>query len=395
MPPAKDIVIIGGGAIGCSIAYHLAKQGIPSHIVEMDSVASQASGRAWAVISAPARLLLFFEGGAVPRGFMRPCLSLFEEGLRRFPHLAPQLKEEGGIDIEWGDLPCLSLIFAEAEEKRLKKRMAELASEGFITEWLDSKEVKARVPGINPKVRGAVYFPGQQVEPYKYVLSMFQAAERQGASITQVRAVGFRRRGSRISAVVLADGSEVKGDAFVIAMGPWSGVGLSWLGKELPMLVRREQCLKVEVPKKLPAYRLLSSTAAIIPKVNGMVILGLAGKHDLVHEEVTDFNDTPTQEAKEAILKGTTNLLPEMEDSGLVEHRAGLEGWQPEGGLPTLGRVPDFDNLYLSAWLATWGIQYSPAVGRIMAGIIIKGRMPETLEPLNPARFIKNVVKKK
>ena len=125
MPSQKELVIIGGGAIGCSIAYHLAKLGVDSQIIEMDSVAAKASGRAWAVISAPARILLFFENTVVPKGSMRPCLGLFEEGFRRFPELAPELKEEGGVDIEWGKLPCLNVIFQESEEKYLNRRVSD------------------------------------------------------------------------------------------------------------------------------------------------------------------------------------------------------------------------------------------------------------------------------
>jgi len=386
MSPKKEVVIIGGGVCGCSIAYHLAKQGVPSQIIERDAIASQASGKAWAVISAPARILLFFEDTVVPRGSMQPCLSFFEEGFRRFPQLALELREEGGVDIEHDELPCLSVIFQESEEGYLKERLSQLANEGFEVSWLKEDEVKARIPDINPRVRGAVFFPGQQVEPYKYVLSLFQAAEARGASIKQGEVVGFRYQGSKVTAVTLAKG-EVEADVVVLAMGPWSGQGTSWLGKEIPLIVRREQCLKVEVPQRLPPYRLLNNQVAIIPKVNGTVILGRTGAHDMVHEEVVNFDDRPTEEAKTSIMSAAVDLFPKLEEAKLVEHRAGLEAWQPNGGLPMLGRLPGWDNVYLAAWLATWGIQWSPAVGRVMADLIVKGHTEESIEPLSPARL--------
>jgi len=385
MSSKKEVVIIGGGVCGCSIAYHLAKQGVPSQIIERDAIASQASGKAWAVISAPARILLFFEDAVVPRGSMRPCLSFFEEGFQQFPHLAVELKEEGGVDIGYGELPCLSVTSQESEESYLKKRVSELASEGFEVGWLGGDEVKARISGITPGVRGGVFFPGQQVEPYKYVLSLFQAAEKMGASIKQGEAVRFRYQGSRVTAVILATGAEVDGDVVVLAMGPWSGQGTSWLGKEIPLIVRREQCLKVEVPQRLPLYRLLTNQVAIIPKVNGTVILGCAGAHE---EVVANFDDRPTEETKTSIMSAAVALLPKLEEAKLVEHRAGLESWQPNGGLPMLGRLPGWDNVYLATWLATWGIQWSPAVGRVMADLIIKGRFKESVEPLSPARLL-------
>jgi len=199
--------------------------------------------------------------------------------------------------------------------------------------------------------------------------------------------VGFRHQGSKVTAVTLARG-EVEADVVVLTMGPWNGQGTSWLDKEIPLTVRREQCVKVEVPQRLPPYRLLNNQAAIIPKVNGTVILGRTGAHDLVHEEMVDFDDRPTEEAKTSIMTAAVHLLPELEEARLVEHRAGLEAWQPNSGLPMLGPIPGWDNVYLAAWLATWGIQWSPAVGRVMADLIIKGRTEESIEPLSPARFI-------
>ncbi len=388
MPSYNEVIIIGGGVCGCSIAYHLSRQGISSQIIERDAIASQASGRAWAVISPLARILLFFEGAVVPKGSMRPCLSFFEEGYRRFPQLALELKEEGGVDIGYGELPCISVIFQENEEKYFKKRLSELTNEGFEVSWLEADDVKARIPGIVSGVRGGIYFPGRQVEPYKYVLSLFQAAEARGVSMKQREAVGFSHQGSNVTAVILAEG-EVQADAVVLAMGPWSQQGASWLGKDIPLTVRRGQCIKVEVPQQLPSYRLLGDRVAVIPKVDGTVILGRTGAHDVVHEKVVNFDDSPTEEAKTSIINAAVDLLPGLGESRLIEHRAGLEAWQPDGGLPMLGRLPGWNNVYIATWLATWGIQWSPAVGRVMADLIIKGDTDESIEALSPARFIK------
>ena len=112
-----EVVIVGGGVIGCSVAYHLGKLGVPSLIIERDAIASQASGKAWAVISAPASIVLFWEGSRVPEGSMWPSFPLFEEGLRRFPQLAQESKAEGGIDIHYIDLPAIRVVSEEDEEK--------------------------------------------------------------------------------------------------------------------------------------------------------------------------------------------------------------------------------------------------------------------------------------
>lgn len=384
MSSKAEVVIIGGGVIGCSIAYHLAKQGVSSQIIERDAIASQASGRAWGVISPPTNILLSFEGTFVPRGSMRPCLSFSEEGLHRFPQLAQELKEEGGVDVEYGELPVIRTVFDETEEKDFKEQVSELKREGFEVSWVEGDEVKACSPDIAPGVLGGVLFPGHQVESYRYVLALAQAAEARGASIKQGEAVGFGYQGSRVTSVILARG-EVEAEAVVLAMGPWTGQGTSWLGREIPMRVIRDQALRVEVPQRLPPYRLVSSRRGgvwIVPKVDGTVVLG-----HVVHDEV-DFDDRPTEEAKNGMLDAAVALIPRLEEAKLVEHIVGLEAWQPTGGLPMLGRLPSWDNVYLATWMAGFGIQWSPAVGRIMADLIVTGRTEKSIEPLSPARFV-------
>jgi glycine oxidase len=194
--------------------------------------------------------------------------------------------------------------------------------------------------------------------------------------------VGLRIKGSRVTAVVTST-REVEADVVVLAMGPWSNQGASWAGKKIPIVVQREQCLRVDVPRRLPPYRLSTGDVAIIPKVNGTVVIGRA----FLHDDVVDYDDRPTDEARNRLTNAAVGLVPRLSEARLLEHRAGLEGWPPTGARPILGRLPGFDNLYIAAGMGTLGIMMSPAVGRIMADLIVKGRIEKGLEALSPARF--------
>ncbi len=379
-----EVVIVGGGVAGCSIAYHLAKQGVPSQIIERDAIGSQASGKAWGVISPSTNLVLYVEGSWVPEGSMRNCLGLSDEGLRRFPQLAQELKEEGGIDVGYGELPVIRAVFDESEEKYLKERVSQLKSESFEVSWIEAEEVKARCPDIAPGIRGGTLWSGQQVESYKYTLALAQAAEAKGASIRQGEAVGLRGQGSRVASVVLA-AREVETDVVVLAMGPWTGQGTGWLGKEIPMRVLRDQCLVLEVPQRLPPWRITSGLGggvAIVPKVDGKVILGHR------EDDMVDFDDRPTEEFGLSVMQMAVDTIPRLEEARLIEHRAALVAWHPSGGQPLLGRLPGWDNVYLVTWLAGFGIQWSPALGRIMADLIVKGHSAEPIEPFSPAGYV-------
>lgn len=384
MSSREDVVIIGGGVAGCSIAYHLVKQGVPSLIIERDAIGSQASGKAWGVISPATNLVLYVEGDWVPEGTMRPCLGLSDEGMRRFPHLAEELKEEGGVDVGYGELPVIRAVFDEKEEKYLKRRVPELKREGFEVGWIEAKEVKACCPDIAPGILGGTLWAGYQVEPYKYTLALAQAAEAKGASIKQGEVVGFNAQESRVTSVFLAT-SEIETDVVVLAMGPWTAQATAWLGKEIPMRVTRDQCLVLEVPQPLPAWRITSGRGggvAIVPKVDGKVILGHW------EDDRVDFDDRPTEEFRLPVMEAAVATIPRLKEAKLIEHRAAVEAWHPISGLPMLGRLPGWDNVYLVTWLAGFGIQWSPAVGRIMTDLIVKGHSEDPIEPFSPARFV-------
>lgn len=385
MSSKAEVVIIGGGVAGCSIAYHLAKKGVPSQIIERDAIASQASGKAWAVFPSPG-FLLFFEGIRVPEGAIRPILSLIAEGFRRIPQMASELKEEAGLDIGYGKLPHFRLAFGENDGKRYQQKIPLFRKEGFEFGWLDGNEIKKIVPDVAPGVYGGLLFPGHQVEPYQYTLALAQAAEKRGVAIKQGEVVGFCTSGSKVNAVTLASGRVIEADVVILAMGPWVGQGTAWLGKEITIKVQREQCLRVAVSPPLPPYRLSTFESTIVPKVNGTVVVGCS----LATEEAADFNDTPTEEVKEKLMTAALGLVPRLEDARIVEHRAGLEGWPPDGLKPVLGRLPGWDNVYVAARLHTMGILMSLAVGRIMADLILTGKLEKSAAHLSPERVFSN-----
>jgi glycine/D-amino acid oxidase-like deaminating enzyme len=120
MAANAEVAIIGGGVIGFSAAYHLAKQGIPSQVIEMDGIAAKASGRAMGYVGA-AGLLTFTtlsnwrshpdDLDAYPMGDLRPCLELGWESQRLMPLLAEELKEVGGVDPEYGEIAVAFAAF--------------------------------------------------------------------------------------------------------------------------------------------------------------------------------------------------------------------------------------------------------------------------------------------
>lgn len=403
MSSKKEVVVVGAGVIGCSIAYHLGRRGIPSQVFEMDGIAARASGKSWAIVVHP-RTVLTQEAAAVgelmvvPEGGIKPWLELVSIGYFKLPYVALELKEEAGVDIGLGELPMLEIARSEEEEEGLKAMYAEQRSEGYLENaWLEAKELRAIYPGIDGRVRGAFCYPCFQYEPYKYVLGLAQAAEKMGADLRQGEAVGFKHKGSKITSVVLATGTEVEADEFILATGPWAAQGTSWLGNEIPIRINREQCLRLEVPNRLPPYVLIAGLApretaiSIVPHANGEVVVGHAAEADLQ----PDLDGSIiTEEAKTTILSDAIDLFPGLNEAKLVEHRGDFEGWAPppNGSQPVLGRLPEWDNAYVAARFGTQGQILSLGAGQCMADLIatagkVPYRIKNMMEVLSPDRL--------
>jgi len=411
----KDgVIIVGAGAAGCSTAYHLARRGITSQIIDREGIASRASGKAWGVCSYPPenwsltglamtddRLPIrtdaeFLSERAQRREYERRVLDpLYWPGYHRLPEAIRELEERGGIDVGYRELPFVWIAFSEEVEEMYREFFSDIRSAGYYEgDWLEPAELQAIFPNMNPQIKrqikGALCLPNFKVEPYKYTLCLAQAAEKMGCTIRSGEVVGFGSRGSRVTSVVLASGTEIEATEVVLAMGPWIGQATSWLGKELPVQLSKSQCLRVELPRPFSPYGIYTPKGAIIPEVNNQVLLEASKR---LPDVVIDFDSSLTEEGKLSAIEMATNLFPEIGNGSVVEHRGDLECWAPGLRLqPVLGRHPEWDNVYLVSRFGPSGIMISLSAGELMAELIARGgqapyRVEKLLEALSPAEL--------
>jgi len=400
MNEKKDVVIIGAGAVGCSIAYHLAMKGVAATIIDKESIGSRASGKAWAVVSYPPYIFATAqypdsyygmpEGETVAR-----WQDLYWTSYYRMASLASEIKEKGQIDIEYGAAPMTQIATSEGSETTLKQLLSYLNGQGYYEpEWLEADDLKAIFPGINPKIRGGLSLPQRQVEPYKYTLGLAQSAETMGAEIRHGDVVGFDTEGEKIRSVRLASGAKVEADVVVIAMGPWSGQASSWLGKEIPAYVTMEECLRVKAPEGYPLHS-ITCGVEVISRVDGDLILATAEVQSLPHyfesKKREDFDTSLSEEIKNRNIEAAVDLLPDLLDKAeLIEHRGDLLAYGPDPFYqkPVMGRFPDWKNGYVATRFGGMGINMSIGAGEVMADLIADGQVPvgskKMMEHLSP-----------
>jgi len=395
MSKSSDVIVIGAGAIGCSIAYHLGRRGITSRVVDRESIAVRASGKAWAVFTYAPYWLAFercvttpaeaLEGlpvdttETVPGVSVADWLFLHEASYNRMAEFAIELAERGGVDIEYCETPSTDLVTAEQLEKAggSEALLQPFRSVGGVeADWIDGDALRELFPSLNPVYEGGISHPAGQVEPYRFSLAMAQAAEKLGAEFVQGEVLDFATQDDRITGVRLASGTELQADAVVLAVGPWIGKLSAKLGCPIGCRPVFAECLRAMLPVDLPLRTLAADDFYILPKKNGEVILATYGAKDFVDR--SDFDASLSEETKLAALEGVARILPALEEATIVEHRGDLLAMAPTPPYqkPVMGRFPEWQNAYVAARFGGDGVCMSPATGELMAELIDTVQVP-------------------
>ncbi len=368
-PSASGIVIIGGGICGIATAYYLAREGIASTVIERDSLASHASGFAYGGLS-----------GGIPNG-PQTNYPAIAEGMRLHRELAKELPERSSVDIQFQDRPVLRIALSEDEAATGRQHLDwQQAQPGFTVRWLDGGEARRMEPRLNPATVGALHVEGSaDVEPYRLTLALAEAAEKGGATIRTGRVTGLRKAGDRVQAVMLEDG-EVAAEHVVLAMGPWTAEAAAWVGTPLPISPLKGQILRLRAQGEPYAISVgHGKNYAMTKPADGLVWTGTT-------EEEAGFDESKTTDARDRIIDSVLLMLPSLVDAELALQTACLRPVAPDGAL-VLGRVPSMDGVYVSSGAGRQGIMMGPAMGRIMADLIVRGKTDVPIDAYAPARF--------
>jgi len=367
-----DVVIVGGGAIGCASAYFLSREGMKVVVVEKDSLGSHASGFAPGILS-PLRMAV---------ETMDLMLPLTWESFQIHKVLSRELKEEVGIDYHFCQSPRITLAFAEAEAKELKAQVDSRQKQGFKVDWLDRDAVLSMESRVSPEVIGAACSEdGAELESYQYVLALAQAAEKYGAEIRHGEVTGLKRNGTKkVTAIELSSGS-IACERTILAMGPWAGLASSWLSFSIPVEPQRGQVLRIRASGSSFPYTLSWPPHYVTQtRHDGLIYTGTT-------REDVGFDDQPTEEGRDSIISSLLTMVPSLDEAEVVLQTACLRPL-PADGLPIIGKVPGWDGIYLATGHWANGILLSPITARIITDLVVKGHTSIPIEPFAPGRFV-------
>ncbi len=370
MAETGDVVIIGGGAAGCAVAYYLALSGIKATIIEREGIGSQASGFSAGGLNP-------LEGAHIPG----PLAPLAMESFKLHRELWGTLSEESGINFQERIVSLTKVAFNADEVPALEESLTRFNSAGddFSGEWLERQQLLELEPRLSPQALCGVSLRGNAaLDSFRFTRALATAAERRGAAIRIDTARGVRLNRGRVERVILAD-AEIDCSVLVWAAGPWSREAEPWFDLALPVDPLKGEILRLQTEGQCLAGDFNGAGASLYPRPDGLVWCGAT-------EEWQGFNKEPTDSARAAIWEAAARLMPELAQARLVRHTACLRPVTPDW-LPIIGRASGWDNVYLATGAGKKGILLSLAIGKATAQLIVEGSTSLSIDQCSPGRF--------
>ena len=382
LPGSADVVVIGGGVIGASVAYHLAKRKIGVVLLEKGNAACGSSGAC---------------GGTIFLQTKSPGthLELALASSSRFVHLEQEL----GAGFEYQRHGGMIVIETEEELRTLQQFVERQNSFGLDVSLLDAKQAREMAPLLSDKILGATYSPmDAQVNPMFLTFAFLKAARDSGAQIlTNTRVTGFRKTANCIRSVK-TDKGEIQTGTVVNAGGAYASEIGALLDLAIPIKPRRGQLAVTEAIEPMVSSCMLSAQyiaakfnpalaqkgggVSIEPTANGNFILGST-------REFVGFDNRVDLAGIRYIAGHAAGILPFLKRLNVIRVFAGLRPYTPDG-LPILGAVERLDGFVMAAGHEGDGIALSPVTGEIIAGLIVDQRTDFPLDAYSLARFDAN-----
>jgi glycine oxidase len=366
-----DVVIIGGGVIGLSIARELARRKLDVLLLERGRFGAEASAAAAGMLAPQA------EADRDDDFLQLACASR-----DLYPEFAQTLYEETGIDIELDRTGTLHLAFTEEEVRELEERYRWQKSAGLEVEILSAAEALSLEPKLSPEIQAALRFPRDwQVENRRLISALVSAAQKLGARLCAgVEATAIKIEGERVEAVETSAG-RIHAALAIIACGAWTDfIRLSGndFGISLIQPVRGQMlCLEARPP--IVRHVVYSLRGYLVPRRDGRLLAGST-------IERVGFDKSVTVRGLREITDHALEIAPEVAALPTRDSWAGLRP-QTRDGWPLIGASEAIEGLFYATGHYRNGILLAPITGKII-GSLICGEEPQSFtRRFTPARF--------
>jgi glycine oxidase len=371
MNQTKDVVIIGGGVSGCSIAYQLSKAGMQVSILEREEIAAEASSAAAGLLS-PAEVL------SGPKA----VADLFLASWSMTAEIIAEIEAASGVQVEYFQTGALH-VFANTDDQSLLRRYAEIwQAEGSDVKWLTGEQVYQYEPLLHHSFGAALYVPeAASIRPRLMTRAYAEAARKYGANFFEhTEVTGIEQHSGKVVGVQTAQGQTMSCDCVVIATGAWSAHIGSWFGLNIPVFPARGQILSLRQPETPLKHTIMGNGIYIVPKIDNTIYVGAT-------VEQAGFDKSNTAGGIAWLLSSAIQLVPELEHAAIVDIWSGLRPWSQDS-YPILNRAPGWENVILATGHGPGGFELSAITGKTIAELITSGQTPALIQPFGLERFM-------
>lgn len=350
-----DVLIIGGGIMGTSAAWELARHGAKVVVLERSVPGAEASSAAAGILGAQAE-------AHAPGPMAELCLA----SRARYAKFAAALGKETHIDVGYRETGVLRVAFERARVSELQR---EVAWQGRTVQRLDRASATALEPALSPRVSGGVRFAADsRVDPKALLRALHIAALGRGVRFQSGAFVRRVKLGAgRATGVVLDDGSELEAQNVVVAAGSWTslidGLGLP-AGRVIPA---RGQIVELSLPTPPLSHVVFGPGAYLVPRDDGRLLIGST-------MEFVGYQREVTAGAVRDLLAHAIALVPSLERASLLSTWSNFRPYTQDE-LPLLGRST-IPGLFLSTGHFRNGILLAPISAEVVRAAVLGQRAP-------------------
>jgi len=365
---STDAIVVGGGVIGCTIAWRLAQQGLKVRLFERGKVGGEASRAAAGMLSPQAE--------SQSKG---PFFDLCLKSRLMYREFADELSDVSGIDVEYNDSGTLFVVLSGEDDEETTRWAAWQTEAGLPLQPFSEDDLRRIEPAVTESAIRAIFLPEEhQVENRRLMDSLKIAIKLAGVDLIEdAEVTSLATAQDRVTGVVSA-GKRFDAGSVIVAAGTWSSRLLEPLGLNVKVIPARGQMIAVK-GDGCPITRVVhSSSVYVVPRRDGRILIGAT-------VEYTGFKKEVTVSAINHLLKAGLELVPSLGQFAVVETWSGL---RPDtiDHLPIIG-PSGIDNLILATGHFRNGILLAPVTAELVADTVVQGRVSDDLKPFGISRF--------